>query len=31
VTGTLFPEQVQGYVREEDVRLPFDAAAPAPC
>jgi peptide/nickel transport system substrate-binding protein len=24
VTGTLFPEQVQGYVREEDVRLPFD-------
>ena len=25
-TGTLFPEQVQGYVREEDVRLPFDAA-----
>ena len=25
VTGTLFPEQVQGYVREEDVRLPFDA------
>ncbi len=26
VTGTLFPEQVQGWVREEDVRLPFDAA-----
>ncbi len=26
VTGTLFPEQVNGYVREEDVRLPFDAA-----
>jgi peptide/nickel transport system substrate-binding protein len=26
VTGTLFPEQVQGYTREEDVRLPFDAA-----
>jgi peptide/nickel transport system substrate-binding protein len=26
VTGTLFPEQVQGYVREQDVRLPFDAA-----
>ena len=25
-TGTLFPEQVNGYVREEDVRLPFDAA-----
>ncbi|MBY0338498.1 MAG: ABC transporter substrate-binding protein [Acetobacteraceae bacterium] len=25
VTGTLFPEQVQGYAREEDVRLPFDA------
>ena len=25
-TGTLFPEQVQGFVREEDVRLPFDAA-----
>ena len=24
VTGTLFPEQVNGYVREEDVRLPFD-------
>ena len=23
-TGTLFPEQVQGYVREEDVRLPYD-------
>ncbi len=23
-TGTLFPEQVQGYAREEDVRLPFD-------
>ena len=26
VTGTLFPEQVNGYVREEDVRLPFDPA-----
>lgn len=26
VTGTLFPEQVNGYAREEDVRLPFDAA-----
>jgi peptide/nickel transport system substrate-binding protein len=26
VTGTLFPEQVNGYVKEEDVRLPFDAA-----
>jgi peptide/nickel transport system substrate-binding protein len=26
VTGTLFPEQVQGFAREEDVRLPFDAA-----
>jgi peptide/nickel transport system substrate-binding protein len=26
ITGTLFPEQVNGYVREEDVRLPFDAA-----
>ena len=26
VTGTLFPEQVNGYVREEDVRLPFDQA-----
>ena len=25
-TGTLFPEQVNGYVREEDVRLPFDPA-----
>ncbi|WP_421994469.1 ABC transporter substrate-binding protein [Roseococcus sp.] len=25
-TGTLFPEQVNGWVREEDVRLPFDAA-----
>jgi peptide/nickel transport system substrate-binding protein len=25
-TGTLFPEQVNGYVKEEDVRLPFDAA-----
>jgi peptide/nickel transport system substrate-binding protein len=25
-TGTLFPEQVNGYAREEDVRLPFDAA-----
>ncbi len=25
-TGTLFPEQVQGFAREEDVRLPFDAA-----
>ncbi|WP_237215756.1 ABC transporter substrate-binding protein [Falsiroseomonas oryziterrae] len=24
VTGTLFPEQVNGYVREEDVRLPHD-------
>ena len=23
-TGTLFPEQVQGFSREEDVRLPFD-------
>ena len=26
VTGTLFPEQVNGYAREEDVRLPFDPA-----
>ena len=26
VTGTLFPEQVNGYVREEDVRLPYDPA-----
>jgi peptide/nickel transport system substrate-binding protein len=26
VTGTLFPEQVQGYSREEDVRLPYDQA-----
>ena len=26
VTGTLFPEQVNGYVREEDVRLPYDQA-----
>jgi len=26
VTGTLFPEQVQGWAREEDVRLPFDPA-----
>lgn len=26
VTGTLFPEQVNGYVKAEDVRLPFDAA-----
>jgi peptide/nickel transport system substrate-binding protein len=26
VTGTLFPEQVNGYAREEDVRLPYDAA-----
>ena len=25
-TGTLFPEQVNGFMREEDVRLPFDAA-----
>ena len=25
-TGALFPEQVQGYDRAEDVRLPFDAA-----
>jgi peptide/nickel transport system substrate-binding protein len=25
-TGTLFPEQVNGYVREEDVRLPHDPA-----
>ena len=25
-TGTLFPEQVQGFVREEDVRLPYDQA-----
>ena len=25
VTGTLFPEQVNGYAHEEDVRLPFDA------
>ncbi|MBK1658168.1 ABC transporter substrate-binding protein [Paracraurococcus ruber] len=25
VTGTLFPEQVNGYVKAEDVRLPFDA------
>lgn len=23
-TGTLFPQQVNGYVREEDVRLPYD-------
>ena len=26
LTGTLFPEQVQGYAREEDVRLPYDQA-----
>ncbi|MCX8134679.1 MAG: ABC transporter substrate-binding protein [Roseococcus sp.] len=26
VTGTLFPEQVNGYVREEDLRLPYDPA-----
>ena len=26
VTGTLFPEQVNGFAREEDVRLPFDVA-----
>ena len=26
VTGTLFPEQVQGFAREEDVRLPYDQA-----
>ncbi len=26
VTGTLFPEQVNGFVREEDVRLPYDPA-----
>ena len=26
VTGTMFPEQVNGYAKEEDVRLPFDAA-----
>ena len=26
ITGTLFPEQVNGYVREEDVRLPYDPA-----
>lgn len=26
VTGTLFPPQVNGYVREEDVRLPYDAS-----
>jgi len=25
-TGTLFPEQVNGYVKAEDVRLPFDPA-----
>ena len=25
-TGTLFPEQVQGFAREEDVRLPYDQA-----
>lgn len=25
-TGTLFPEQVNGYAREEDVRLPHDQA-----
>ncbi|TCZ55437.1 ABC transporter substrate-binding protein [Roseicella aquatilis] len=25
VTGTLLPEQVNGYVKAEDVRLPFDA------
>lgn len=25
VTGTFFPPQVNGYSREEDVRLPFDA------
>lgn len=25
-TGTLFPEQVNGYEKEEDVRLPFDPA-----
>jgi peptide/nickel transport system substrate-binding protein len=29
VTGTLFPEQVNGYVKAEDVRLPFDARAKA--
>ena len=26
VTGTFFPSQVNGYVKEEDVRLPYDAA-----
>jgi peptide/nickel transport system substrate-binding protein len=26
VTGTLFPEQVNGFAREEDVRLPYDQA-----
>lgn len=26
VTGTLFPPQVNGYVAEEDVRLPYDPA-----
>ena len=26
VTGTFFPPQVNGYVREEDVRLPYDQA-----
>ncbi len=26
VTGSLIPEQVNGYVREEDVRLPYDQA-----
>lgn len=26
VTGTLFPPQVNGYSRDEDVRLPFDQA-----
>ena len=26
VTGTFFPSQVNGYLKEEDVRLPYDAA-----
>ena len=26
ITGTLFPQQVNGYAREEDVRLPYDQA-----
>ena len=26
VTGTLFPEQVNGFAREEDLRLPYDQA-----